>query len=710
MKKLFLLSILFILSACGGGGGGSQVSTPEPIPFSLTIGLTAFSIDEDSQYSGSLNATANETVTITYSLISSTSNGTLDLSSSGEITYTPDSDFFGSDQFQYSVTAEEKNVTKTATVNITINSVNDEPEIGVLSDIDYSKNTLIHNTNLAFNVRVTDSDSDLNDLSFDMVLGSAVIPGNFSLDTSTEIEGDGILSFDLSSLQRGGLYDAEIRVFDGDNYDSVIFESWFAGNRRTITIQQDVDPTDGFDGGEKVSKDYEIYYLSGGPDSLAGTKYLFVGDSLTEKTDINLYRRALIASVNKLNDSDAANFFNPNYFTILSAEPINPDGSSPFGIRTGCSDFDERIYCIGEMDTDLFPEFLPSYEYRRHLISVLTRIEGRGVNSGNKNIQWIRENNPERTSTTLMHELGHAHGFMGDEYRSTDDRDVSAWADLNPNTTTQSEVSLLKWKHHIEDHLNVLGKDVKVCYNWGDGRIYDIRTGEYVDGVGCSCLVNEWGEGVTDPETGEVTYPFIRKNPECSKVGLFEGNYYGEFDNYRPTFCSIMDSCSSGGYGPVNVEGFAVGSIQNQGFYDAFDDVDFGFSNGNNSWDMTILANYDTSKISLKWYVNGVEQPELENQKSVSFNRPADNSVQIYTAKAFDLTGTITSPDDILDNNDFYEGIFQSNFTWCADYDQSSGECNDFRRDPNPSQYSNFDYGYMNGPLGFTWGINWSKW
>ena len=710
MKKFFLLPILFILSACGGGGGSSQVSTPEPIPFSLIIGLTAFSVDEDSQYSGSLNATANETVTITYSLISSTSNGTLDLSSSGEITYTPDSDFFGSDQFQYSVTAEEKNVTKTATVNITINSVNDEPEIGVLSDIDYSKDTLIHNTNLAFNVRVTDSDSDLNDLSFDMVIGSAEIPGNFSPDTSTEIEGDGILSFDLSSLQRGGLYDAEIRVFDGNNYDSVIFESWFAGNRRTITIQQDVDPTDGFEGGQKISKDYEIYYLSGGPDSSAGTKYLFVGDSLNGEIDINLYRRALLASVNKLNDSDASEFFNPNYFTILSAEPIDPDGSSPFGIRTGCADFDETIYCIGEMDTDLFPEFLPGYEYRRHLISVLTRIDGRGVNSGNKNIQRIREADPERTSTTLMHELGHAHGSMGDEYRNSDGREdeISYWADRNPNTTTQSTISLLKWKHHIEDHLNVLGKDVKVCYNWGDGSIQNLRTREYIDGSDCACLVNEWRE-YTD-ENGDLQYEFIRKNPECAKVGLFEGNYFGEFDNYRPTFCSIMDSCSSGGYGPVNVEGFAVGSIHNQGFYDAFEDVDFGFSNGNNRWNMTILANYDTSKITLKWYVNGEEQPELENQKSVSFNRPAGDSVQIYTAKAVDLTGSITSPDDILDNNDFYEGIFQSNFTWCADYDQSSGECNDFIRDPNPSQYSNFDYGYMNGPLGFTWGINWSKW
>jgi len=341
---------------------------------------------------------------------------------------------------------------------------------------------------------------------------------------------------------------------------------------------------------------------------------------------------------------------------------------------------------------------------------VLTRIDGRGVNSGNKNIQRIREADPERTSTTLMHELGHAHGSMGDEYRNSDGREdeISYWADRNPNTTTQSTISLLKWKHHIEDHLNVLGKDVKVCYNWGDGSIQNLRTREYIDGSDCACLVNEWRE-YTD-ENGDLQYEFIRKNPECAKVGLFEGNYFGEFDNYRPTFCSIMDSCSSGGYGPVNVEGFAVGSIHNQGFYDAFEDVDFGFSNGNNRWNMTILANYDTSKITLKWYVNGEEQPELENQKSVSFNRPAGDSVQIYTAKAIDLTGTITSPDDILDNNDFYEGIFQSNFTWCADYDQSSGECNDFIRDPNPSQYSNFDYGYMNGPLGFTWGINWSKW
>ena len=700
MKKLYLLAILFVISSCGGGGGGSSAPTPAPTPFSLIIGLTSFSTDEDTSYSGSLNATANETVTLNYEITSSTSNGTLTLGTNGGITYNPNTNFFGSDQFQYSVTAVEKNVTKSATVNITVNSVNDEPEIMFTTFTDYSKDTLIHEPTQTFKIRVSDEDNQLEELTFEIVIGSESIPGTFVLDESTTIEGDGDVTFDLSTLQNGGLYTAEIRASDGIDFSAISFESWFAGNRRTITIQQDDDPEDGFDGGDKTPKDYEIYYLSGGPNSLAGTTYLFVGDSLNGETDIDLYRRALIASVNKLNDSDAAEFFNPDYFTILSAEPVDPDGTSPFGVRTGCYDWDEDIYCIGEMDTDLFSDFLPGYRYRDHLISTLTKIDGRGVNLGNRNIQPIRENNPERTSTTLMHELGHAHGEMGDEYRTDDDRDVSAYADYNVNTTTESTVALVKWNHHIEDFLNVLGRDVKVCYNTSDGRIYDRDADEYVDGLDCDCLANVW-----DAEGN-----FIRKNPACAKVGMFEGNYYGEFDNYRPTFCSIMDSCSSGGYGPVNVEGFAIGSIQNQGFYDAFDDVDIGFTANNAAWQMTILADYDTSKITLKWYVNGEEQTSLQNQKTVTFSRPSNNEVQIYTAKAIDLTGTIIAADDVLDNTDFYEGLFQSYFIWCADYDQSAGTCNDFRTEPNPSEYSQFDYGYMDGPLGFSWGINWAKW
>jgi|TARA_B100001059_G_C17831555_1_gene585002 hypothetical protein len=698
------------MSSCGGGGGGGGGETPPSgtppttTPFQLSIGLTSFTVNEDESYSASLAATANEQVTLSYELTSTASNGSLSINSSGNMTYQPNENFFGSDQFQYSVTATEKNVTKTATVNITVSSVNDLPSISFVTPVDYSKETLLYETNLSFQVNVDDIDNQLSELTYEIKLDDEIISGVFSPNTDNPNTGE--LTFNLTSLRNAGLFTAEIRVSDGEDIDTETFDAWFVANKRVVRIQQDSDPEDGFDGGQKSPRDYSIYYLSGGPNSIGKTKYLFIGDSLNNASEIELYRRALLASVNKLNDSDAADFFNKDYFTIISAEPTTPDGTSPVGIRTGCYDWDDSVYCIDDMDTAILEDLVPDYT----LVSVLTRVQGRGVNFGDRNIQRILESDPERTRHTLMHELGHAHGEMGDEYRTDDDRDVSEFADDSVNVTTQSDVTLVKWKHNIEDLTQVLGKDIEVCYNTGDGRIYDRDSNEYVDGANCGCFINEWGSPVVDPETGGETYPFIRKNPECSKVGLFEGNYYGDFDNYRPTFCSIMDSCNEGGYGPVNVEGFAIGSIHNQGLYYAFNretdaaKITFNSDDSNYTESITINAGdaqYDTTKITLKWYVDGVEDVTKENQKSVTFNRPSGNGVAIYTLKAIDLTGTIIAPDDVLDNTDFYEGLFQSYFIW--------NDGTNFDYDPSPSNYSNYKYGYMNGPLGFTWGINWSE-
>ena len=695
MKKLYFLSIIFVISSCGGGGGGGGAAAPVSIPFSLTLGLTSFSVNEDETYSGTIKASANETVTLQYTITNEPSQGSLNLSTNGDITYRPSANYNGPDQFQYSVTAVEKSVTKNATVNITVSPVDDIPSIIFEGVNSFSKDVMMFETQKTFRVLVSDEDTDIENLTFSILIGEQTIAADFTLDTGENSNGSGDLLVDLSTLDVAGLFDANLQVSDSTSTNSVSFTSWFISNKSTVTIQQDNDPDDGFDGGEKTPKDYLVYYLSGSPDSIGKTKYLFIGDSLDGEADIDLYRIALISSMNKLNDSDASDFFNPNYFTVISAEPINPDGTSPVGVRTGCYDYDEDIYCIGEMDVDIFDVLLPD----NTLVSTLTRVQGRGVNLGYRNIQKIRDTEPERTSNTLMHELGHAHGYMGDEYRSDDDRDVSEYADLNVNTSTQSDVALLKWNHHIEDQLNVLGRDIKVCYNTADGRIYDRDSDEYVEGADCNCLANEWDSNGN----------FVRKNPECGKVGQFEGNYYGEFDNYRPTFCSIMDSCTSGGYGKVNVEGFAVGSLQNQGFYD---DSNRGFvqnsNNENSGWQIVLDAAYDTSKVTLKWFVNGVEDTSKENQTDVTFNRPSNNGIAIYTAKAIDLTGTITATDDVTNHDDFYKGLFQTSFYWCAGYIQNDS-C-EWSYDPDPSRYSEFDYGYMNGPLGVTWGINWDKW
>ena len=698
MKSFKFIALLVLLSSCGGGGGGGDAS----VPFAITLAPNSISVDEDNIFNGSFAARANEPVTLTYSLTSGTSNGQINISaSSGSVTYTPDSNFNGEDSFTYSVTASEKSVTQTSTVTITVNPINDPPSISIVSNNELDENSILFDQNPSFSVTYSDVDNSDDELSFSAKVNGQDVPSTFTASGS----GSGDITLDLTSLTSAGLFDAEIIVSDGSLTGVDTYTTWHISNKTVVTISQDDDPEDGYDGGAKTQKDYYVYYLIGNPQSTGRTKYLFIGDSLDGNTDISLYRRALIASVNKLNASDASEFFGEDYFTVVSAEPVDPDGSSPVGVRTGCYDFDEDIYCISELDEAIFDVMLPD----NVLVSILTKAVnpdsglGRGVNQGYKNIQRIRDTDPERTRHTLMHELGHAHGYMGDEYR-TDERDLTDRG-YNVNTTTQSDISILKWNHHIPDQLNVLGKDIQVCYNYGDGTIADW------DDLGiniadCDCFINEWR--TTTDSNGNNTYTFVRKNPECSGVGLFEGNYYGLYDNYRPTFCSVMDKCTSAGYGPVNVEGFAVGSIQNQGFYDN-DDVRLVKDAGqaNVGFEIALDVEYDTSKITLKWFKNGVEDTSKQNQKTVIFDRPADNSVEIYTAKAVDLTGTITASDDVLDNTDFYEGAFQSYFYWC-EYN-SNNRCS-WSYDPDPSTYSQFNYGYMRGPMGVTWGINWEKW
>ena len=698
MKSSKFIELVVLVSSCGGGGGGGDAS----VPFAITLAPNSISVDEDNIFNGSFAARANEPVTLTYSLTSGTSNGQINISSSsGSVTYTPDSNFNGEDSFTYSVTASEKSVTQTSTVTITVNPINDPPSISIVSNNELDENSILFDQNPSFSVTYSDVDNSDDELSFSAKVNGQDVPSTFTASGN----GSGDITLDLTSLTSAGLFDAEIIVSDGSLTGVDTYTTWHISNKTVVTISQDDDPEDGYDGGAKTQKDYYVYYLIGNPQSTGRTKYLFIGDSLDGNTDISLYRRALIASVNKLNASDASEFFGEDYFTVVSAEPVDPDGTSPVGVRTGCYDFDEDIYCISELDEAIFDVMLPD----NVLVSILTKAVnpdsglGRGVNQGYKNIQRIRDTDPERTRHTLMHELGHAHGYMGDEYR-TDERDLTDRG-YNVNTTTQSDISILKWNHHIPDQLNVLGKDIQVCYNYGDGTIADW------DDLGiniadCDCFINEWR--TTTDSNGNNTYTFVRKNPECSGVGLFEGNYYGLYDNYRPTFCSVMDKCTSAGYGPVNVEGFAVGSIQNQGFYDN-DDVRLVKDAGqaNVGFEIALDVEYDTSKITLKWFKNGVEDTSKQNQKTVIFDRPADNSVEIYTAKAVDLTGTITASDDVLDNTDFYEGAFQSYFYWC-EYD-SNNRCS-WSYDPDPSTYTQFNYGYMRGPMGVTWGINWEKW
>ena len=673
---------MIFITSCGGGGGGGGAPV---VPFALNLASSSFSVDEDTIFSGSIAASANEVVTLSYSLDSTTSNGFLSFGMDASITYEPNDNYFGQDEFTYTVTAVEKNISKTSTVLITINPINDGPEILMVSKENLDKHNLIFEQNPSFDVNFADVDNSLEDFIFSASVGDIEIPSIF---TSTS-EGTGNIQLDLSNITTAGLLNVELSISDGSLSASDEFNTWIIADKRIITVAQDDDKSDGFDSGSTTDKQYYLYYLVGGDSSIGRTDYLFVADSLDDVTnesgdsDVDRFRQALLSSINSLNDSEISSFFQ-GYFDIIVAEPVSPDGTSLASIETGCYDWDENVYCIGsgDINTRVFDDL---YE-NNTLISVLTTISGRGVNLGNTNIQPIGD----RTSYILMHELGHAHGEMGDEYLTNDDRDVSAFADRNVNTTTQSDPSLVKWKHHINDLTNVAGKNFKVCYNWSDGSVglYDDE-----DVTTCDCLYNIYD--ANGNRTG--------RNPECNQVGLFEGNYYGEFDNYRPKFLTIMET-NTDQYGEVNAEGFAIGSIENQGFVDG-DSVGFTTdqtTNSRNAFEISLDVAYDINKLRLKWYIDGVEDTSKQDVTTVQFDRPSDNSIKVYTWRVEDLSGVVFAPDDVTSTEDFYEGLFNGSFWWYS-YDTE-------RWSRNPSDKSQYDYGYVNGPMGGTWGINWEKW
>ena len=63
----------------------------------------------------------------------------------------------------------------------------------------------------------------------------------------------------------------------------------------------------------------------------------------------------------------------------------------------------------------------------------------------------------------------------------------------------------------------------------------------------------------------------------------------------------------------------------------------------------SINAEYDVNKIRLKWFKDGIEQTQLQNNTNVSFNRPASNAEVTYSWKVEDLSGLVNAPNDPLD-------------------------------------------------------------
>lgn len=88
---------------------------------------TTLTVNEDSSATGQLQAQDPNADTLTYSIVTNPAHGTATtVNSNGTFTYTPDTDFSGTDSFTFTVN-DGQTTSNSATVSITITAINDPP-------------------------------------------------------------------------------------------------------------------------------------------------------------------------------------------------------------------------------------------------------------------------------------------------------------------------------------------------------------------------------------------------------------------------------------------------------------------------------------------------------------------------------------------------------------------------------------------------------
>lgn len=150
--------------------------------------------DNDSDADG-------DNISVSPNPVSNVSNGNLVLTGSGIFIYTPQDNFFGTDSFVYQI-SDGRGGTDTATVTITVNSVNDSP---VAND---DESTTAEDTTMEINVLANDVDVDGDALT---ITAATAQNGSVAISTSetliytpnTNFSGTDVINYTISDGNGG---------------------------------------------------------------------------------------------------------------------------------------------------------------------------------------------------------------------------------------------------------------------------------------------------------------------------------------------------------------------------------------------------------------------------------------------------------------------------------------------------------------------------
>ncbi len=632
MKKIIAVLTTIFLAACGGGGGGAEapapVVPPAPAPLTITLNDSSHSTDEDNAVTANFDVSTNRSATLSYSASDEPDYGSVSFSGNS-FTYTPNDNFFGSDEFE--VTASAESASNSAKISLTINSVNDLPvlEVSLVESDDSEYPIQFVSDTLAINIAASDVETE--NLT---VTATATFAGTQS---STELEVDLTnQTLGLANLKESGPMNVLLSTSDGEATATASLNFW-----RAVPIENSLT-------------DDVIYNLYGDSENTdRGFRYVLVTDTMPDE-DLQLAARGAFKYYfyEFLGESEEMAQLILDTFNVVVIEP--PLNTSPINVtineETGCrGDFDPNIFCIQEIKTRLFPyvnQFFPEGYFDNY--SIITGKSGRGVNGGEANIQNLAtvENGdcggvyckgPRSVLKTLKHEFGHGYVETGDGYISdftrTDDEGNSLYGnayfqgfrytqDLWVNTTYVQDALNYKWKHLIADTSNIPSDD-----NASD-------TSNEAIGKWTGCYSQD-------------TYCF-RSSYNSIMAGDKDSNaiYNWNVDGTREPITY---------YDPVDREAFVIKTWIQQGLHDISAGLDEGGS----------LVVQQSTKLNpdfyeLRWYVNGEELADSRNASSVTV--PDDNTFVSVAYRVVNVKegGHVQVVDDINTFDDVYNSTFST--------------------------------------------------
>ena len=212
-----------------GNGGTAQAVvniTVNPLNDAPVAADDSYVVDEDNVLSTTLSIddlllndsdVDGDTLTVNTTPIVDVVNGTLVLGTDGTFTYTPNADFHGGDSFTYEI-GDGNGETAQATVNITINPVNDNPvATGEIFSVD--EDAVLSTTLSVDDLLLNDTDVDGDALTVnatpivDVTNGSLVLAtdGTFTYTPNPDFHGSDTFTYEISD-GNGGTAQAVVNI------------------------------------------------------------------------------------------------------------------------------------------------------------------------------------------------------------------------------------------------------------------------------------------------------------------------------------------------------------------------------------------------------------------------------------------------------------------------------------------------------------------